>query len=288
MITAFARRKDSDLAAWVEAEVPFPNCMVDRITPRTTDDDRAELAERGVADGWPVVCEPFTQWVLEDRFAAGRPPFEHVGVQLVDDVEPYELMKLRLLNASHQAIAYLGYLAGYRYAHEVAADGLFADFTRGYMDREGTPTLQPVPGVDLDDYKATLIERFANPSIRDTLARLAAESSDRIPTWLVPVIRINLESGGEIERSALVVAAWARYAEGVDEQGEPIEVVDTGRAEDRIAAARRYPDEPLAFLADRDLFGDLVDDDRFTEPYLTALNSLHTHGARATVQSLVG
>jgi mannitol 2-dehydrogenase len=131
-------------------------------------------------------------------------------VQVVDDVVPYELMKLRLLNASHQALAYLGYLAGFRYAHEVAADDEFVAFVRGYMDAEATPTLLPVPGVDLDDYKATLIERFANPEIRDTLARLAAESSDRIPPWLVPAIRQNLDSDGEIERSALIVAAWAR------------------------------------------------------------------------------
>jgi mannitol 2-dehydrogenase len=116
--------------------------------------------------------------------------------------------------------------------------------------------------------------------------RLAAESSDRIPTWLVPVIRINLENGGEIERSALVVAAWARYAEGVDEDGEPIEVVDGDRAEDRIAAARRYPDEPLAFLEDRDLFGDLIDDERFTTAYRAHLDALHDQGARATIEAL--
>ena len=287
MITAFARLRDAELADWIEREVPFPNSMVDRITPRTTDDDRTELAERsGIDDGWPVVCEPFVQWVLEDRFVAGRPAFQDVGVQMVDDVTPYELMKLRLLNCSHQAIAYLGYLAGYRYAHEVAADDLFAGFVRGYMDDEGTPTLPPVPGQDLDDYKATLLERFANPEIRDTLARLGAESSDRIPTWLVPVIRENLASGGEVDRSALVVAAWARYAEGVDEAGERIEVEDTGRAEERTAAARRYPDEPLAFLADRDLFGDLVDDERFTTAYRAHLDALHADGARATVEDL--
>jgi mannitol 2-dehydrogenase len=141
--------------------------------------------------------------------------------------------------------------------------------------------------VDLEDYKATLIERFANPEIRDTLARLAAESSDRIPPWLVPVIRANLRDDGEIERSALIVAAWARYAEGVDEDGEPIEVVDTGRAEERTAAARRYPDEPLAFLADRSLFGDLVDDDRFTAAYRRHLDRLHDDGARASLQAVL-
>jgi mannitol 2-dehydrogenase len=292
MITAFTRLRDetlgSDLADWIEREVPFPNSMVDRITPRTTDDDRAELAQRfGVDDGWPVVCEPFTQWVLEDRFVSGRPAFDEAGVQVVADVEPYELMKLRLLNASHQALAYLGYLAGFRYAHEVASDDEFARFVRGYMDDEATPTLLPVPGVDLDDYKSTLLSRFANPEIRDTLARLAAESSDRIPPWLVPVIRQNLADGGGIERSALIVAAWARYAEGVDEDGEPIEVVDTGRAEERIAAARRYPDEPLAFLEDRSLFGDLVDDARFTDAYRRHLDRLHTDGARAALRAVL-
>jgi mannitol 2-dehydrogenase len=292
MITAFARLRDealgTDLADWIEREVPFPNSMVDRITPRTTDADRAELAERfGVDDGWPVVCEPFCQWVLEDKFASGRPAFDEAGVQVVADVEPYELMKLRLLNASHQAIAYLGYLAGFRYAHEVCADDEFVRFVRGYMDDEATPTLLPVPGVDLDDYKSTLISRFANPEIRDTLARLAAESSDRIPPWLVPVIRTNLRDGGSVERSALIVASWARYAEGVDEDGEPIEVVDTGRAEERTAAARRYPDEPLAFLEDRSLFGDLIDDERFTAAYRRHLDRLHTDGARAALQAVL-
>ena len=156
-------------------------------------------------------------------------------MQLVDDVVPYELMKLRLLNASHQALCYLGYLAGYRYAHEVCQDPLFVDFLLGYMEHEGSPTLPEVPGVDLDAYRRQLVERFANPEVRDTLARLCAESSDRIPKWLVPVINRNLETGGEIDRSALVVASWARYAEGVDEQGEPIEVVD--RVKDRVMAA---------------------------------------------------
>ena len=202
MITAYARRKDAELADWIERNVPFPNSMVDRITPRTTDEDREELeASTGIVDAWPVVCEPFTQWVLEDRFAAGRPPFEDVGVQVVDDVEPYELMKLRLLNASHQAIAYLGYLAGYRYAHEVAGDELFAGFTRAYMDREATPTLAPVPGVDLDDYKATLIERFANPEIRDTLARLAAESPTASRRGWCRSSGSIWQNDGEVERS---------------------------------------------------------------------------------------
>ena len=286
MIGAFARLKDAELAAWFEQNVSFPNSMVDRITPVTTDEDRAELADQfGVEDAWPVVCEPFTQWALEDRFPAGRPPYDHAGVQLVPDVTPYELMKLRLLNASHQALCYLGYLAGYRYAHEVCQDELFTGFLLDYMDMEGTPTLEPVPGVDLDAYKHQLIERFANPEIRDTLARLCAESSDRIPKWLVPVIRIQLGHGGPVSRSALVVASWARYAEGVDEEGEPIEIVDR-RKEAVMARAAEQRSDPLAFLRDPDLFGDLADDGRFTQEYTAALSSLHEHGARATLEAL--
>jgi mannitol 2-dehydrogenase len=283
---AYASLRDAELGAWVEREVRFPNSMVDRITPVTTDDDREEVRRRfGVDDRWPVVCEPFTQWALEDSFTDGRPPFEDAGVQVVADVEPYELMKLRLLNASHQALCYFGYLAGYRLVHEVAQDPLFANFLLAYMDREATPTLEPVPGIDLDDYKHKLIERFSNAQVKDTVARLCAESSDRIPKWLLPVIRHNLASGGEIERSTAVVASWARYAEGVDEQGRPIEVVD--RLAERLTAnARRQQEDPLAFVADREIFGDLVDNERFVSVYRTALASLHAKGARATLEGL--
>jgi mannitol 2-dehydrogenase len=284
---AFATLRDAELGAWVQQAVRFPDSMVDRITPVTTDDDRAEVRNRfGVEDGWPVMCEPFTQWALEDSFGDGRPPWEDAEVQVVADVEPYELMKLRLLNASHQALCYFGYLSGYRLVHDVAQDPLFARFLLSYMDSEATPTLEPVPGIDLDDYKRTLIERFSNAHVRDTVARLCAESSDRIPKWLLPVIRHNLTTGGPIERSTAVVASWARYAEGVDEQGRPIEVVD--RLADRLtAAAQRQHTDPLAFVADREVFGDLVDNQRFASTYRSMLASLHAKGARATLESLV-
>jgi mannitol 2-dehydrogenase len=286
--TAFARLRDPELSDWIEREVRFPNGMVDRITPATTEEDIEEVNERfDVEDRWPVVCEPFIQWVLEDSFTAGRPPYEDVGVQVVDDVEPYELMKLRLLNASHQALAYFGYLCGYRLVHDAAQDPLFQDLLSRYMDEEATPTLSPVPGVDLDDYKKTLIERFSNPGVRDTIPRLCAESSDRIPKWLLPVVRAQLESGGEITRSAAIVASWARYAEGVDEEGEAIDIVDR-RAERLTEIAKRQRDEPGAFIANRELFGDLADDERFAEAYGSALRSLHEHGARATLERLAG
>jgi mannitol 2-dehydrogenase len=288
VFTAFARLRDPDLGDWIEREVRFPSSMVDRITPVTTDADRAEISERfGIDDQWPVVCEPFTQWVLEDAFSAGRPPYDAAGVQVVEDVEPYELMKLRLLNASHQALCYFAYLAGYRLVHEAAQDPVFRRFLLGYMDEEGTPTLAPLAGVDLDEYKHTLIERFSNPQVRDTIARLCAESSDRIPKWLLPVVRHQLATGGEIKRSAAVVASWARYCEGVDEQGDPIDVVD--RLKDTLTPlARRQREDPDAFIANRNVFGDLSDDERFVGAYRWALQSLHERGARATLEALVG
>ena len=287
VFTAFARLRDPELGDWVEREARFPNSMVDRITPVTTDADRTEIRERfGIEDRWPVVCEPYTQWVLEDAFTAGRPPYEQAGVQVVGDVEPYELMKLRLLNGSHQAMAYFAYLAGYRLVHEAAQDPLFQAFLRGYMDNEATPTLPPVPGVDLDRYKRTLIERFSNPQVRDTISRLCAESSDRIPKWLLPVIRKQLATGGEIRRSAAVVASWARYAEGVDEQDQPIEVVDRLR-DSLVRLARRQREDPDAFIANRDVFGDLADEKPFVSAYRSTLASLHQRGARATLESLV-
>jgi mannitol 2-dehydrogenase len=286
-VTSFARLKDLELGEWIAANVSFPNCMVDRITPVTTPEDIDRLADEfGIEDGWPVITEPFTQWVLEDQFPTGRPPLEDAGVQVVPDVMPYELMKLRLLNASHQALCYLGYLAGYRYAHEVAQDEEFARFLLGYMKNEGEPTLPEVPGVDLTAYEHELVARFANPEIRDTLARLCAESSDRIPKWLVPVIRADLAAGRPIARAALVVASWARYAEGTDEQGEPIDIVDH-RKEQVMAAAAKQAEDPLAFIRDPSLFGDLAQQEAFTTPYLAALKSLHDNGAAATVRELI-
>ncbi|MFI6046797.1 mannitol dehydrogenase family protein [Nocardia sp. NPDC051321] len=286
--SAFAGLCDPELGDWVAREVRFPNSMVDRITPVTPPEATAQVERRyGVTDRWPVVTEPFAQWVLEDSFTLGRPDYGAVGVQLVEDVAPYELMKLRLLNASHQALAYFGYLSGYRQVHDAAQDPAFRRFLLRYMDIEATPTLRPVPGVDLGQYKHTLIERFCNPAIGDTVARLCAESSDRIPKWVLPVIRQRLAEDGEIACAAAIVASWARYAEGIDEQGEPIDIVDRLR-ERLVPLARRQRDDRTAFLSERSVFGDLIDEPRFVSAYVAALDSLYAKGARATVAELAG
>lgn len=286
-VLAFAGAKDQALAQWIGDEVMFPNSMVDRITPVTSEEDRKLLKEKfGIGDEWPVTAETFTQWVLEDHFCSGRPPFEDVGVQLVDDVEPYELMKLRLLNAGHQAMCYFGYLCGLGYANEAATDPQVRELVRRYMCEEGSPTLRPVPGIDLAEYEATLIERFSNPEVRDTLARLCAESSDRITAFVLPVIRDNLASGGRVELSAAIVASWARYAEGVDEAGNPITIKDK-LAETLTATALTQGENPLAFIQNKQLFGDLANQPRFVEPYLKALKLLKTEGARATLTAIL-
>jgi len=288
VFVAFATAKDVELGRWIDSTVNFPNSMVDRITPVTTNEDRALIAASfGIQDRWPVVCEPFSQWVLQDSFTNGRPPYESTLTQLVADVAPYELMKLRLLNASHQGLCYFGYLMGYRLVHDASADPLISEFLLAYMDHEATPTLKPVPGIDLDGYKTQLIERFSNPGVRDTVSRLCNESSDRIPKWLLPVVREQLASGGQMDLSAAIVASWARYAEGIDEQGQSIDVAD--RIKDRVmAAASEYPRDRHSFLRDRDLFGDLIDDDRFVDAYDRALDLLHRVGARRTLAVLLG
>jgi mannitol 2-dehydrogenase len=285
--TTYAERAHPGLGEWISTHTRFPNSMVDRITPVTTPDVIAVLeSEFGVQDQWPVAAEPFTSWVLEEDFSDGRPPLEEADVLLVDDVTPYELMKLRLLNASHQSLCYLAYLAGYRLVHDAAGDPLFAEFLRAYMDSEATPTLKPVPGIDLPDYKRTLIERFANPGVKDTIVRLCFGSSDRIPQWVVPVIRANLATGGPVRLSAATVASWARYAEGVDEQGEPIDVQDQ-LADTLVPLARSQRENPTAFIENTDVFGDLASQSRFVEAYLWALDSLHRDGARATLETLL-
>jgi mannitol-1-phosphate/altronate dehydrogenase len=250
----FARRVDPALAAWIEANARFPNTMVDRITPVTREADVAELAARyGIADGRPVFSETFTQWVIEDDFVDGRPAWERAGAQFVADVTPYEFMKLRLLNGSHLAVAALGRLMGHQFIHETMADVTLRHYMTALMDRETGPTLLPVPGVDLPAYKATLIERFANPAIMDTVERVNTDAPLNI---LLDPIRDRLKSGERFDLLALALAAWLRRMRGVDEQGKAIEIRHPLADELRARAIEGGPD-PRPLLGMTDLFGDL-------------------------------
>lgn len=284
-VVGFAARHDADLAQWIADEVSFPSSMVDRITPVTTDETRADVtAQFGVDDAWPVRAESFEQWVLEDRFTFGRPPLETVGVQLVEDVEPYELMKLRLLNASHQAMSYLGILSGANYVHEVCSDPLFVDFLFGYMREEAIPTLRPVPGVDVDAYCEDLMARFASEAIRDTLARQVVDASARIPKFLLPVVHALRASEADFGRCALVLAAWSVFL-CTDEERGPRLAVDVRRDELTRAAAADQRD-PGAFLDVVSVFGDLGSDPVVREKYVSVRVALGAYGAREVVRRI--
>ncbi len=283
---AFARLRDPAFADWMAAQVPFPNSMVDRITPVTTDEDRDYVLRTcGVEDAWPVVCESFAQWVLEDRFASGRPALERVGVQLVPDVRPYEKMKLRLLNAGHQAIAYFGYLLGYRYAHEAVDDPDIAAFVRAYMTDEAEPTLDDVPGIDLPQYESDVLDRFSNPYVRDTLLRLATDASDRIPKFVLPVVFDRRELGEDSPLSAAIVASWAAFLDAIQNDGA-VEVTDQ-RAGEVAAAVRRQERDPIGFLRDPRLFGDLAESPGFADQFATTYRDITTSGVRPALQALI-
>ncbi|WP_336352584.1 mannitol dehydrogenase family protein [Pseudomonas atacamensis] len=226
-LLAFAALRDPQLRDWIDQNVSFPNAMVDRITPMTSTAHRLQLADKhGVDDAWPVVCEPFVQWVLEDKFVNGRPAWEKVGVQFTDDVSPYEEMKIKLLNGSHLALTYLGFLKGYRFVHETMNDPLFVRYMRAYMDLDVTPQLAPVPGIDLSEYKDTLVARFSNQAIADQLERVCSDGSSKFPKFTVPTINRLIADGRETKRAALVVAAWALYLKGVDENGDTYSIPD--------------------------------------------------------------
>ena len=284
-----AAMSDPELADWIDGSVAFPSCMVDRITPQTTLADIDEL-RRGldIEDAWPVVCEPFTQWVIEDDFPAGRPPWEEVGVQMVNDVAPYELMKVRLLNAAHQGLAHWGRLLGMEYAHESAADPMVAAWVRAYLEREARATLRSVPGIDLDDYISTLFRRLTNKAIARTLLSLARDSSSRLPRFVLGTVRDNLTAGGPIRLGTAMVAAWALGSEGLDENGGRI-VVDDPLAEElqHLAAAQRAG-HGTAFISHEGIFGGLATNDRFRRTFVEELEALRHDGARARLHNLAG
>ena len=284
-----AAMSDPELADWIDGNVAFPSCMVDRITPRTTRADVAELQRAlGVEDAWPVVCEPFTQWVIEDDFPAGRPPWEEVGVQMVDDVVPYELMKLRLLNASHQGLAHWGRLLGIKYAHEAAADADIAAWARAYLEREARATLRSVPGINLDDYISTLFKRFTNEAIADTLSRLAQDASSRMPKFVLGTVRDNLTAGGPIRLGTAMVAAWALGSEGYDENGGAIVVDDPLAEELRHLMAAQRAGHGTAFICHEGIFGGLATNERFRRTFVEELEALRRQGARARLRALAG
>lgn len=283
IVLDMANEINSELAQWIETEVSFPNSMVDCITPATSAQERARLNELfDIEDLAPVFCEPFRQWVLEDNFVNGRPPLEQVGVEFVDDVAPYELMKLRILNGGHAAIAYPAALMGILYVHDVMREPLINQYLAKLVKEEIIPTLDPVPGVSFDEYFDIIESRFSNPEVRDTVPRLCQDASNRLPKFILPIIASNIAHGRDTKGLALVVALWCRLCFEGGQQEDGITLNDP-QAERLIDQARLAKSDPAVFLQLHDIFGSLCNNEAFTTHFSSWLNLLWDQGIKRTL-----
>jgi len=297
LVLAYAQRLDTGLRAWIADRCTFPNSMVDRIVPRTGDDDRARIAATlGMADAWPVVGEPFMEWVIEDRFAAGRPAWDQPGAaRFVAEAAPFERLKLRMVNGPQSTLAYLGAMAGLATNNEAVADPDLRRFVDAMMRLEAAPTLGEVLGVDLDDFRARLLARVANPALPHRTQQVAMDGSQKVPQRLLDPLRQRLAAGQGCDRLALAVAAWLHYLRGVDELGAAYPIRDpladtltrlhaqaesAGPADPASAAARLA----AAFTAHAPVFGDLGAHAGFVSAVARGLEALRRDGVRATAR----
>ncbi|WP_342005830.1 mannitol dehydrogenase family protein [Citrobacter sedlakii] len=286
-VLGMAEKRDPALAMWIREHVSFPGTMVDRIVPAATDETLDEISRAlGVADPCGISCEPFIQWVIEDRFVAGRPAWETAGVQLVTDVRPWEEMKLRMLNGSHSFLAYLGYLSGFQHISECMQDEAFREAAYQLMMREQAPTLS-ITDVDLQRYAGSLIARFANPALKHKTWQIAMDGSQKLPQRMLAGVRIHLERGSAWPLLALGIAGWMRYVCGVDDAGAPIDVRDPLSDKIRLLVANVGENEKVAnLLTLQEVFGsDLPKNPTFVQAIETAWQHLARHGAHQAVIS---
>jgi len=300
LVLEFANRRDPDLAKWIEKEATFPCCMVDRIVPATSESDRDEISERlGVRDEAMVVTEPFSQWVIEDDFVNGRPAWENVGAEMVEDVRPFEEMKLRMLNGTHSTLAYLGYLAGIEYVSEAVQQPVFEKFLRNMMKEEIMPTLKLPESVDLDQYQNALIERYQNPALKHRLWQIAMDGSQKLPQRLLGTIRDRIATATSFNRLVLAVAGWMRYILGRDEKGNPIEIRDplaevyrkisleSGMLQKETPSVTSINAYISQILSIKEIFGvDLPDNPHFRNAVTREFEKLMNQGALKSVQDL--
>lgn len=285
-VMSFAALRDPQLAAWIAENVSFPSSMVDRITPETSPQQRDAIAvSLGVDDRWPVVTEPFSQWIVEDDFCNGRPPLDEVGVLYVDDVQPYKLIKTRLLNATHSAVGYLGYLCGYRTMHEAMSDPVITEYVIRLLD-EVSPMLPHAPGMDVRLYRRQLLERFANPGISDQLTRLCGRGSTKMASYLLPSLRQALAEGRDCEMLTLALAGWFRYLRGIDENGRDIDVQDAQK-DILQTLARQGGNDPSVLLRGSALFRVLNENQGFIAAMSEALTEIDRHGTRNVLAAAV-
>ncbi len=284
-VAGLAHLIDPALADWVRTQVAFPDAMVDRITPATSDLERSLVAGTyGIGDNWPVTCETFRQWVVEDIFPQGRPALERAGVTFVSDVAPFEMMKIRILNGGHAAIAYPAGLMDIEFVHEAMANPLVSGFLRKLVETEVIPVVPPVPDTDLHAYLEKVEERFANPTVGDTVRRLCLDGSNRQPKFILPTVNDRLRDGASIEGLALVSALWCRYCFGETESGKHIAPNDPNwdRLQERARVAK---DDPAAFLTMTDIFGPLANSPSYVQAFSHALKTIWSTGTEQILQA---
>lgn len=278
-VVGLAMLQDAELAAWIAETVAFPNSMVDRITPATGPRERAMAAEFGLEDAAPVTCEPFRQWVMEDNFPAGRPALEKVGVTFTPHVDKFETMKIRILNGGHAIIAYPAGLMDIHFVHEAMEEPLVRAFLERILSSEVIPVVPPVPGQDLGDYKALIVDRFSNPEVADTVRRLCLDGSNRQPKFIIPSIRDVLAAGGEPTGLILLSALWCRYCFGTTESGAEIAPNDPNW-EMLKARAARAKEDPAEWLAMREVYGDLGENPAVVDAFAMLLRAIWAEGCR--------
>lgn len=285
---SFFAAQDSVLAEWANANITFPNSMVDRITPATTPADIERInATLSTPDAAPVYCEDFIQWVIEDCFAAGRPAWEQVGVEFTDDVAPYENMKLSLLNASHTLLSYPSMLSGFRRVDQAMRDERIISFVRAFMDKDATPYV-PAPGnTDLDLYKQTLVERFANSTVSDQIARLCGDGASKFPVYVVPIAKKMVANGDDMTRIAYLIASYRHYLKfRTDDAGDSFELFDPWISDEDWTLIQS--DDALAFLSASPFGGvDLAGYAPFVELYSSMVDSIAQRGAMTTLESIL-
>ncbi len=276
MLLAFAQKQDLKTANWIAKGVSFPNSMVDRITPVTSPAVTKYLKDtHDIIDECSVVCEPFIQWVIEDNFSNGRPALEELGVQFVEDVTPYETMKIRLLNAGHSVLGITGAIHGHPTIDVCMQDTVFSTFMRKYMDEEVTPILGEIHGVNIEDYKDILAERFANPNIKDSVSRICSESSAKLPKFLIPTLKENLKNGGSIKYATFILAAWCYYSDkGMNEKGEALKIIDAQK-EELHQAAKNTEKDWTAFLNQEEIFDNLNKNEEFVKEYSSIVQTIY-------------
>jgi mannitol 2-dehydrogenase len=287
-VAGLARLYDKGLAQWIEETASFPNGMVDRITPATTDRERQLLSQDfGIEDRWPVYCEAFIQWVLEDEFCNGRPALEEAGVQFVSDVTPFEFMKIRILNGGHAAIAYPASLLDIHFVHDAMNHPLVSAFFAKIEREEIMPTVPPVPGVVLEDYYHLIHRRFANPKIGDTIPRLAFDGSNRQPKFIVPVARDRLKAGASVDALAFESALWCRHCAGKTETGKDITAGDPNWPR-LTALAQQTKADPLVWLSMEDVYGDVGQAPLFRQAFARSLSTIWGKGTARALADFVG